>query len=321
MTKLTTFVPALSVAGLAVIAGLVITGNLFWVDTSIIMAVYALIALSVGVSFGLCGILSVAQASFAALGAYTTAILCTRYGLSPWLGMAGAMIIPAAFAYPFARLVTNMSHLGLAMATMLFGQMFDIAVREGGRFTGGYIGLSGLPGLPVPYSPVWHHGLVWAIVALVALSLSLLSASPYGAALKSVRTDALRAEADGIDVALARSVALSLSAAIAGLGGWLYALYISYLAPESLGANVSISVLLMAMVGGVATVFGPILGAVVLTLLSTFLPGEESAGMFYGGALLLVLLIAPKGLMSLRLPKLASPASPRVAAKAGEPAE
>lgn len=300
MTRYSTFAPALSILGLALIAGLVVTGNLFWVDTSILMAIYALLALSVGVSFGQCGILSVAQAAFAALGAYATAILTTRFGASPWLGLAAAMILPAAFAYPFARLVTNMSHLGLAMATMLFGHMFDIAVREGGPFTGGYIGISGLQPLPVPYAPVWHHALVWGIVALVVLSLSLLQASPYGAALKSVRTDALRAEADGIDVAHARSVALSLSAAIAGLGGWLYAHYISYLAPESLGASISISVLLMAMVGGVATIFGPVLGAVVLTLLSTLLPGAESAGMFYGGALLLVLLIAPKGLMSLR---------------------
>ena len=297
---LTRFTPALTVASVAAMAGLVISGNLFWLDTSVLMAIYALMALSVGVSFGLCGILSVAQAAFAALGAYATAILTTRYGAPPLLGLIAAIALPAVFAYPFARLVTNMSHLGLAMATLLFGSMLDIALREGGDFTGGYIGLSGLPPLPVPMQAEWLHGLVWGIVALVTVFLSLLYASPYGAGLKSVRNDALRAEADGIDVAHARSVSLSLSAGIAGLAGWLYAHYISYLGPDSLASSMSISVLLMAMVGGVTTVLGPILGAVALTLLSTLLPGAESAGMFYGGALLLVLLIAPKGLMSLR---------------------
>ncbi|MCZ4291669.1 branched-chain amino acid ABC transporter permease [Hoeflea alexandrii] len=295
-----TFRPTLIVVALATVAGFFIAGNLFWLDTSVLMAIYALMALSVGVSFGLCGILSVAQAAFAALGAYCTAILSTHYGAPPMVGLLVAVALPAAFAYPFARLVTNMSHLGLAMATLLFSSMFDIVLREGGDFTGGYIGLSGLPPLPGPMDAGWLHGLVWGIVALVTLMLTLLYASPYGAGLKSVRNDALRAAADGIDVAHARSVALSLSAGIAGLAGWLYAHYISYLGPDSLGSSMSISVLLMAMVGGVTTVLGPILGAVALTLLSTLLPGAESAGMFYGGALLLVLLIAPKGLMSLR---------------------
>jgi branched-chain amino acid transport system permease protein len=293
MTIWRSLTPALTVALLAALAGIFVTGNLFWLDTSVLMAIYALMALSVGVSFGLCGILSVAQAAFAALGAYGTAILTTRYGAPPLAGLVVAVALPAAFAYPFARLVTNMSHLGLAMATLLFSSMFDILVREGGDLTGGYIGLSGLPPLPGPMDAGWLHGLAWGIVAL-------LYRSPYGAGLKSVRNDALRAAADGIDVAHARSTALSLSAGIAGIAGWLYAHYISYLGPESLGSSVSISVLLMAMVGGVSTVLGPILGAVVLTLLSTLLPGAESAGMFYGGALLLVLLIAPKGLMSLR---------------------
>lgn len=300
MTNWRSLTPALTVAALAALASVFVTGNLFWLDTSVLMAIYALMALSVGVSFGLCGILSVAQAAFAALGAYGTAILTTRYGAPPLTGLLVAVALPAAFAYPFARLVTNMSHLGLAMATLLFSSMFDILVREGGDLTGGYIGLSGLPPLPGPMDAGWLHGLAWGIVALVALILALLYRSPYGAGLKSVRNDALRAAADGIDVAHARSTALSLSAGIAGIAGWLYAHYISYLGPESLGSSVSISVLLMAMVGGVSTVLGPILGAVVLTLLSTLLPGAESAGMFYGGALLLVLLIAPKGLMSLR---------------------
>lgn len=300
MISFRAFTPALAVAVLATFAGFVLADHLFWLDTSVLMAIYALLALSVGISFGLCGILSVAQAAFAGLGAYATAILTTRYGLPPLVGLIAAIGLPALFAYPFARLVTNMSHLGLAMATMLFGHMFDIAVREGGSFTGGYIGLSGLPGLPGPMNAVWFHALAWGIVAVVALIMGLLYQAPYGIGLKSVRTDALRASADGIDVGHARSVSLSLAAGLAGLAGWLYAHYISYLGPESLGPSMSISVLLMAMVGGVSTVFGPILGAVVLTLLSTLLPGAESAGIFYGGALLLVLLIAPKGLMSLR---------------------
>lgn len=297
--KLSALAPAIAVIILAAIASRFVSGNLFWLDTSVFMAVYALLALSVGVSFGLCGILSVAQASFAALGAYATAILTTRYGVHPLVGLVAAVLLPAVFAYPFARLITRMSHLALAAATLIFGHMFDIVLREGGDFTGGYIGLSGLPPMPGPGGATWLHFSAWGMVALVAVALGSLYASPYGAGMRAVRNDPLRAIADGIDIGHVQSVALSLAAAIAGLGGWLYAHHISYLGPDSLGPSVSISVLLMAMVGGVSTVFGPIAGAVGLTLLATFLPGAETAGMFYGGTLLLVLLVAPKGLMSL----------------------
>ncbi|KAB2919395.1 MAG: branched-chain amino acid ABC transporter permease [Hyphomicrobiaceae bacterium] len=299
MRRRPALLPAATVVALAVLAAPLITGNLFWLDTSALMAVYALLALSVGVSFGLCGILSVAQASFAALGAYTTAILSTRYSLHPLVGLAAAIVLPAVFGYPFARLIAGMSHLALAVATLLFGHMLDIALREGGDFTGGYIGLSGLPPVPGPDSATWLHVASWGMVALVAALLGSLYASPYGAGMRSVRNDPMRATADGIDIGHMRGVALSVAAGIAGLGGWLYAHHVSYLGPESLGPAVSISVLLMAMVGGVSTVLGPIVGAVALTLLSTLLPGAEAAGMFYGGTLLLVLLAAPKGLTSL----------------------
>jgi branched-chain amino acid transport system permease protein len=292
-------VPALVVLVLTGLVAPFIGSSAFWLDTSVLMAVYALLALSVGVSFGLCGILSVAQASFAAFGAYATAILSIHYELHPLVGLLAAIVLPVAFAYPFARLVANMSHLALAVATLLFGHMFDILLREGGDITGGYVGLSGLPPIPGPDGAVWLHLISWAVVAIVAAVLGSLYASPYGAGMRAGRNDPLRAIADGIDLGHVRSVALSLAAAIAGIGGWLYAHYISYLGPDSLGPSVSISVLLMAMVGGVSTVLGPIIGTIALTLLSTLLPGAEAAGMFYGGALLLVLILAPKGLMSL----------------------
>jgi len=115
--------------------------------------------------------------------------------------------------------------------------------------------------------------------------------------MRTIKIDSLRAMADGINVPHMRSVALSIAAGLAGLAGWLYAHYIAYLAPDSLDPNLSISVLLMAIAGGAATVLGPIIGAAVLTVVSSLLPGGEATGMLYGGVLLLVLLLAPKGLL------------------------
>jgi len=94
-----------------------------------------------------------------------------------------------------------------------------------------------------------------------------------------------------------QSQMFSLGAGIAGLAGWLYAHYTSFISPESLGLHMSISALLMAVVGGARFVLGPVFGAILLTLIVKYVPGQEVQGMFYGGSLVLVLLIAPAGLV------------------------
>ena len=291
--------PASLLALMVALATYFIAGDASWLDTSTIIAIYALIALSVGVSFGMAGILSVAQAAFAALGAYTTAILTARYGVHPYWGLIAAVAVPAAFAYPFSRLLTRMSPLALALATLIFGHILDHALRDGGGFTGGYIGISGIPPLPFVSDPLQTHLFAWGLVVVVALLYGNLHGSSYGASMRTIKVDTLRAQADGINVPHMRSVAMTIAAGLAGLGGWLYAHYIAYLAPDSLDPNLSISVLLMAIAGGTATVLGPVIGAVVLTVVSTLIPGGEATGMFYGGVLLAVLLLAPKGLLPL----------------------
>lgn len=292
--------PALVLA--AIIAALtpLIASSPSLLDTSVVIAIYSLLALSVGITYGAAGILSVAQASLAALGAYVTAILSIRFGVSPWLCGLIAIGAPVLFAYPFARLVTRLSPLALAIATLMFGYGFDIALREGGDLTGGYIGLSGVPSIPMVDTAIMLHILAWFVVALTVLGYKNLLDSQYGAALRTIRHDALRAAADGVSVDHMRSVAFSLGAAVAGAAGWLYAHHITYIGPDSLGPAMSLSVLLMAVVGGVRSVLGPIVGAAGLTLIFKLIPSQETVGMFYGTALILCLLIAPNGIMGIR---------------------
>lgn len=295
--KKQTLVPVVGVALLAAAVLPMIGGSASMMDTAIIIAIYALIALSVGITYGMTGLLSVAQASLAAVGAYATAILTGRYDWSPWLTAPLAILLPAAFAYPFARVVTRLSPLALAIATLMFGYAFDIAVREGGDLTGGYIGISGIPPVPGFESPLAFYGLAWTIVVVCVAVYAVIAASHVGAALRTIRNDALRAAADGVDVAHLRSVSMALGGALAGAAGWLYAHHLSYLGPESLSPALSLSALLMAVVGGVRSVVGPIVGALLLTLVYKFIPGQEVVGIFYGGALVICLLVAPEGLM------------------------
>lgn len=293
--------PALTLFGVLSVITLLISGNTVWLDTSVVIAIYSLIALSVGISYGQAGILSVAQAAFASVGAYATAIVTTRYDLPAVVGLLLALVVPPLIAYPLARLVTRLNALSLAIATLVFGQAVDIALREGGDFTGGYIGVSGIPPLSIASTLLQYHFLSWGAVFVVAILLSNLIDSPFGRATSTLRSDTLRAVADGVNVPHVRSVVLAVSASVAGLGGWLYAHHIAYIGPDSLGPSVSLSVLLMAVVGGAQTVLGPIVGAALLTLLFKFIPSQEVQGMFYGGALIAVLVLSPNGLLGLRV--------------------
>jgi branched-chain amino acid transport system permease protein len=128
--------------------------------------------------------------------------------------------------------------------------------------------------------------------------------SPFGRALNVIRHNRLRAQADGVDVPRLLSAAFAFSAAIAGSAGWLYAHYISYISPNSLDTHTSISALLMTVIGGPGIILGPLAGTVFLDVLVRHLPAQELQGMFYGAALILILILAPTGLLGLVPPLL-----------------
>lgn len=315
-------IPVLAIVAVVLPATLLIKDNYLWLDTSVIIAIYALLALSAGLSYGLAGILSVAQASFASIGAYATAILTIRHGISPYVSLILSLALPALIAYPVARAVNRLSPLALAIATLFFGQLVDLAIRHGGEFTGNYIGLSGIPFLPGLSAPLTFHLVSWGIVCVVAFLYANLIDSAWGRAMATLRYDSLRAAADGVDVPRMRTVAFALAAALAGLSGWLFAHHAAYLSPDSLGTSQSLSALLMAVIGGAQFVLGPILGAAVLTILLGMLPGQELIGMFYGGLLIVVLVAMPRGLIGAvadavrymeRKPKQANASAPAVA--------
>jgi branched-chain amino acid transport system permease protein len=268
-----------------------------WLDTVILTGVFALISLSCGLSFGQAGILSMAQGGFAAIAAYTTAILATRFGLSAWVSLALAMLLPAVLAWGLARIVTRMPELATALATLALATLLEVVARSWDKVTGGFVGIAGIP--PVAgFDVAWRFNiLVWAFVVLAVMFYENLMNSAHGRALNIVRHDRTRAMADGIAVAPLLSSMLATAGAMAGAGGWLYAHYITYMSPQSLDIHVSITALLMAVVGGAGYVLGPVLGTFLLSLLGKFLPAQEAQGLFYGGALIVILIVAPQGIL------------------------
>ncbi|TRW45884.1 branched-chain amino acid ABC transporter permease [Georgenia yuyongxinii] len=288
------------VAGLVVVVAAVsplLVGNAGRLDTSITMATFAIIAVSLGLSYGLGGMLSLAQATFASIGAYGTAIVSTSWGLPPTLGLVLAVAVPTVVAYGMARLIVRLSPLALALATLAFSQLVQLAVNEGGDLTGGYIGISGIPGLAWFSSAESLHALGWALVVLAMLVVLRVRSSNRGRALVAISTDTTLAKSVGIPVNAHLASAFALGGAIAGVAGWYYAHTRGYLAPASLSLDVSFMIAIAVIVGGRRTLLGPIVGTVLIVLLRDLVPGAESHGMFYGGGLILALLLFPEGVM------------------------
>src|SRR5690606_22365275 len=170
--------------------------------------------LSVAASYGQAGVLSVAQAAFAALGGYATAIATTRWDLPVLAGLAAAVAVPVLVAYPLARLVSRLSHLALAIATLVFGEIVVILLREGGDLTGSYIGISAIPSLPWAEDLFSYHLFAWAVVVAVTALYANLVRTSHGRSLQTIRYDVLRARADGVNVARRTAAVFSFSAGI-----------------------------------------------------------------------------------------------------------
>jgi branched-chain amino acid transport system permease protein len=275
------------------------SANPVWLDLSVLTGILSLISLSAGLSYGQAGILTMAQGAFAAIGAYAAAISATKFGLPAYAGLAFALTLPAMLAWSLARMVTRMAPLATALATLALGTLVEIVARNWDSVTGGYVGIGGVPPIGGFEKPAAFNVLVWGFVCAAVLLYENLMDSAYGRALNIIRHDRTRAIADGVAVAPLLSVVLALSAAMAGAGGWLYVHYITYMSPQSLDTQTSISALLMAVVGGADFILGPVLGTLLLNLLGKLLPAQEAQGLFYGGALIVILLVARDGLLGL----------------------
>lgn len=268
--------------------------------------------LGLALLFGFAGQISLGQAAFFGIGAYTSAVLVTSLGW-PWLaGVAAAVALPAAagalLALPLGRLKGHY----LAMATLGFGQIALIAFVEAKGVTGGVDGLGGIPyptlGPLTLRTPAANYLLVWAVaVAVYVLARNVTRLRP-GRALLAVHGTELGAAACGIDVARTKVVAFAAAAGLAGLAGALYAHLVGFISPGSFTLELSILLVAMVALGGMRSLPGAVLGAVLLGMLpylDAVMPGLPKAALstlqswetdIYGLVLILVVLFMPQGL-------------------------
>ena len=268
----------------------------YWRGILVLCAMNVLLALSLNLVLGYTGQLNLGQSAFFGIGAYVSTILIKTYGWNFWLAALAAVAAAGLVGLALAAFAARLRGHYLAIASLGFAVITYQVLVNWESVTEGVRGIYGiLP--PVPNAVALFY-LVAGIGLLVYFLLDNLVHSPVGDTLRAIREDEVSAAALGVNGAVWKAFAFGLGAAIAGLAGCFYPGFVGTLVPDAFGIVESFTMMAMVIVGGMGTMIGPVIGAVVLTFLPELLRGfGELRLMIYGVALTLVVLFMPGGMV------------------------
>jgi len=275
----------------------------------IIAGIYIIFTLGLNLIVGYTGLAALSHIAFACVGAYTSSLLALNFGISPWIGLIiGAIlasILGAIVAYPSLRLKGDY----LALATFGLGVIVYSVAKNWVSLTRGPMGLPGIPSFSIfgyQISSVWSYFiLVLLFVFLTYIVINNITNSPFGRILKGIREDEIASQSMGKNVSKYKLIVFIVGAFFAGIAGSLYAHYITFIDPSSFTIMESITILLMVVFGGMGSLRGSIVGALVLVMLPELLrflgmPSSVAAPlrqMIYGLLLVVLMIWRPQGLM------------------------
>ncbi|HEU4438421.1 MAG TPA: branched-chain amino acid ABC transporter permease [Methylomirabilota bacterium] len=302
--------PAIGFFAVAALAPLVIH-DAFLLDGLILILMWGASAAAWNVAGGYAGQVSLGHAAFFGLGAYAAAVLGTRWGVSPWIGLLVGAVLATAFGFILGFLSNRLRGPYFVLATIAFSQVLLIVASRWRGFT------FGSEGIPVPFRPgFWTLGIadkrVWvylllALGALLYLVEVYLERSRRGYQLAAVREDEDAALSLGVAARRLKVAAIAVSAALTAVCGTLWTQYVGFVDPYYVfSVDLSVRFCLAAILGGIGTPLGPFVGAALITVLETFLRahfggiGAGRVGIYliiYGVVLIVVMRFAPQGLL------------------------
>lgn len=297
-----------NILSLLILAGVILAlplglGNSYYLNVLVFVGIYSLITIGLSLLMGYTGQISLGHAAFFGLGAYTSGVLSTKFGVSPWLALLAAIFVTGGIAFLIAAPALKLKGHYLAMATLAFGYIVFIVFNQASSLTGGPSGFGQIPrfrlGNFLLRSDVHYYYLVWTLVIVVLLvSLNIIH-SRVGRALRSIHEGELTANIMGVNTAKYKIQVFVLSAVYASLAGSLYAHFITFLNPTPFGFHFSIVLVAMVAVGGMASVWGAMIGAALLTILPEYLRAFQDYDiLIYGSILLLIMMFLPQGLFA-----------------------
>ncbi|MEL6522397.1 MAG: branched-chain amino acid ABC transporter permease [Pseudomonadota bacterium] len=272
----------------------------------ILAFVYAVIASNWDLSLGYAGLFNFGHLTFFAVGVYTAAIVAKTWGIDPWLAIPMGGVTAALTALIVSLPVAHLKGIYVVLVTFGFSQLVLQLILSQSQITGGAGGMVRIPGLEIGdyrFIRDFKFGYYYVSLGLLFVStiyLFLLTRSPFGKSLLAVRDNEDYAQARGISVARQRVLALVASAIFPGIAGGFFAIYLRVAAPEVLSFGTLSLALSMVLIGGTATIVGPIIAALVLTFATEAMAGirgmEEARFIVVAVGMILILRFAPGGL-------------------------
>jgi branched-chain amino acid transport system permease protein len=271
---------------------------------AIMAGIFGVLALSLNLLLGFTGQLSLGHAAFFGIGAYTSALLTLKLEWSFWPALVAAVALAAAAGWLIGRLALKLRGAYFVLVTISFAGVISLVSVNWIELTNGPLGL---PGVPAP--ELWGWSLrsksAYYYLVLVALALSFLVCarlvrSRIGRAFVALRENEALAESIGVDVTHYLVLAAVVSAAMAGLGGSLYAHYTRFVSPEVFLFTYTVTMVIMVVAGGKGTLAGPLVGAVLFTTLPEALREATSwqwQMLAYGALLVLLVFFMPRGIV------------------------
>jgi branched-chain amino acid transport system permease protein len=297
----------------------------YYLHIFVMAGINAILALSLGLIIGFTGQVSLCHAAFYGMGAYVSALLSLHLGLSFWITLWLGGTVAGFFSFALGRLVLRLKGHFLAITTAFFGVLVTVVFNNWVDLTKGPMGL---PGIPRPMSSSFmgldlnfetrgqYYYLVLIFAALVTYLVYRIINSRIGKAMVAIRENEELAQSIGIDTMQYKLFVFALGGGLAGIAGALYAHYILFISPVTFTIGESINILVMVVFGGMTTLTGPILGAVILTILPEILRMAGALRLvIYGLALMVFIIWMPLGIVGtlrnrLFQPKIRTPIYP-----------
>jgi len=265
--------------------------------------IFAIAVYGLNIILGYTGLLTLGHAAFFGIGAYGVALLETRLGVPFWVALAAGCATAVILGYLVGLVSLRTRGHYFAIFTAAIGVMISVIFTNWQGLTGGNIGVINIPP-PAPIGPISfessiakYYLVLGALIVAIAIC-ARVRGSLFGRSLVAIAGNEDLARAVGIDVMQAKSAAFMLSTFLAGLAGGMFAIFVGFLGPDSTGLDITFDMLLYLIVGGVGTLWGPLVGTLVLVILGQFLQGIEGFKfLIFGPMLVLLVMFFPSGIV------------------------
>jgi len=272
----------------------------------IMAAIFAILAASLGLVIGYAGLLSLGHVAFFGIGAYTSALLYLKFGVSMWWGLAAAAALSSVMAFLLGALILRVRGNRFVIVTVAFAEIMRLIAHNWVDLTRGQMGLPGILPPKIEFLGIDFNdkaSFYYLAIVIGVLSiwvLSRIARSPIGWGFLAVRENETLGESVGVSAYRHAMTVFVVGAFFAGIAGSLYAHYINFIAPDLFYFSYTTILLVMVVMGGLGTIAGPVVGALVFTLVPEYLRvASEYRLVFFGAILIVGILFVPRGLIEL----------------------